>query len=127
MTNSAAILILLFFAITYIQSGYEKISDWKGNLVWLKEHFSETYLKDFIPILLVVLVLLEILSTALCVAGVIELIRYGSSVIALYGAIVSASTLLVMLYGQRLAKDYDGARTIAIYFIPAIIGVYLLQ
>jgi hypothetical protein len=31
-----------------------------------------------------------------------------------------------MLFGQRLAKDFDGARTIAIYFMIAILGVFLL-
>jgi len=35
--------------------------------------------------------------------------------------------LLMLLFGQRVAKDYDGARTIAIYFIPAVILVFLLQ
>jgi hypothetical protein len=33
----------------------------------------------------------------------------------------------MMLMGQRLAKDYDGARTIAIYFIPAVMVVYWLN
>jgi hypothetical protein len=28
---------------------------------------------------------------------------------------------------QRLAKDYDGARTIVIYFIPAVMAVYWLN
>jgi hypothetical protein len=29
----------------------------------------------------------------------------------------------MLLFGQRLAKDYDGARTIVIYFIPAVMAV----
>lgn len=127
MINIAAILILLFFALTYIQSGYEKVSDWQGNINWLREHFSKTFLKDFIPVSLVILVVLEVFSTALCIMGIIELCMKQSSLFALYAAVVSTITLLVMLFGQRLAKDYDGARTIAIYFIPAIIAVYLLQ
>jgi hypothetical protein len=39
----------------------------------------------------------------------------------------SCITLLMLLFGQRLAKDYDGARTIVIYFIPAILAVYWLN
>jgi len=31
------------------------------------------------------------------------------------------------LFGQRLAKDYDGARTIVIYFIPAVMLVNWLS
>jgi hypothetical protein len=34
---------------------------------------------------------------------------------------------LVLLLGQRIAKDYDGARTIAIYFVPAVLAVYWLS
>jgi hypothetical protein len=30
-------------------------------------------------------------------------------------------------FGQRLAKDYDGARTIAIYFIPSVLAVFWLS
>jgi hypothetical protein len=33
----------------------------------------------------------------------------------------------MLLFGQRMAKDYDGAKTIAVYFIPAVFLVYLLQ
>jgi lipopolysaccharide export LptBFGC system permease protein LptF len=42
-------------------------------------------------------------------------------VFGFYGAVFLVS-LLLLLFGQRLAKDYDGARTIVIYFIPAVIG-----
>jgi len=31
--------------------------------------------------------------------------------------------LLVLLFGQRVSKNYDGAKTIAIYFILAMIGI----
>ena len=51
----------------------------------------------------------------------------GDTVIAHYGAILSCLVLLMLLFGQRIAKDYEGARTIAVYFIPAIFLVFLLQ
>jgi len=37
--------IISFLAITFIQSGYDKIFYWKDNVSWLKEHFSKTPLK----------------------------------------------------------------------------------
>jgi hypothetical protein len=43
-----------------------------------------------------------------------------------YACMVSCVTLLLLLFGQRVAKDYDGARTIVIYLIPALLGVYWL-
>jgi hypothetical protein len=38
----------------------------------------------------------------------------------------SCITLLMLLFGQRLAKDYDGTN-IVIYFIPAVMAVYWLN
>ena len=42
MTEAAPILVLALLAITFLQSGYDKIKDWKGNVAWLKDHFATT-------------------------------------------------------------------------------------
>lgn len=127
LNNATAILILLFLIITFLQSGIDKIIDWKGNLDWLQGHFMDTPLKGLVPLLLVTILLIEVIAAVLCVVGLYQLIFIGEGAIALYGAILSCIALLMLLFGQRIAKDYDGARTIAIYFIPAIFLVYLLQ
>lgn len=128
MTNTEifGILILAFLAITFLQSGYDKIADWKGNVEWLKSHFSQTFIKNNVPAALGVVLITEVIAGALCVAGAIQLFANGSTVIGHYGAVMSCITLLFLLFGQRIAKDYDGARTIVIYFIPAILAVYWL-
>ncbi|ESU22045.1 hypothetical protein FCR2A7T_05160 [Flavobacterium cauense R2A-7] len=128
MTNTEifGILILAFLAITFLQSGYDKIADWKGNVEWLKGHFSQTFIKNNVPAALGVVLITEVIAGALCVAGAIQLFANGSTVIGHYGAVMSCITLLFLLFGQRIAKDYDGARTIVIYFIPAILAVYWL-
>lgn len=128
MTNTEifGILILAFLAITFLQSGYDKIADWKGNVEWLKGHFSQTFIKNNVPAALGVILITEVIAGALCVAGAIQLFANGSTVIGHYGAVMSCITLLFLLFGQRIAKDYDGARTIVIYFIPAILAVYWL-
>lgn len=128
MTNTEifGILILAFLAITFLQSGYDKIADWKGNVEWLKGHFFQTFIKNNVPAALGVVLITEVIAGALCVAGAIQLFANGSTVIGHYGAVMSCITLLFLLFGQRIAKDYDGARTIVIYFIPAILAVYWL-
>ena len=72
---------------------------------------------------------LEIMAGVLCVSGIIQLIAEPAVTrgLGFYGAIVSCITLLMLLFGQRLAKDYDGARTIVIYFIPAVLVVFWLN
>lgn len=127
MNNIASILILVFLALTFIQSGYDKLFYWKDNLDWLKGHFADTQLKNHVPLALLNVLVLELISGILCVVGCIELLVNNGRVFGLYGAVFSCITLLMLLFGQRLAKDYDGARTIVIYFIPAIIAVYWLN
>ena len=127
MNNAASILLLAFLAITFIQSGYDKLFYWKDNLDWLKEHFAKTQLKNLVRLALLNILVLELISGILCIVGAIELLVSNGRTFGLYGAIFSSITLLMLLFGQRLAKDYDGARTIVIYFIPAVMAVLLLS
>jgi hypothetical protein len=127
MNNPASILILLLFGITFLQSSYEKIFYWEDNLTWLKEHFAKTKLKNHVKLALINLLIMELISTILCFVGCIELYVNNGRLFGFYGAVFSSITLLMMLFGQRLAKDYDGARTIVIYYIPAVMAVYWLN
>ena len=127
MNNAASILLLAFLAITFIQSSYDKLFYWKDNIDWLKEHFAKTQLKNLVPLALLNILVLELISGILCVVGGIELFVSNGRTFGLYGAVFSSITLLMLLFGQRLAKDYDGARTIVIYFIPAVMTVLLLS
>lgn len=126
MQNTASLLILVFLAITFIQSGYDKVADWTGNVSWLKSHFEKTILRNHVPLALGVVLFLEWISGILCMVGILELLRNDNAIFGFYGAVLSCVTLLMLLLGQRLAKDYDGARTIAIYFIPALFAVHWL-
>lgn len=127
MINIASILLLLFLAATFIQSGYDKTMYWKDNLNWLTSHFAKTPIKNMVPFSLMLILILELTSGILCLAGVLQLIVNNGRTVGLYGAILSSVTFIMLLIGQRMAKDYDGARTIVIYFIPAITAVYWLS
>jgi drug/metabolite transporter superfamily protein YnfA len=83
--------------------------------------------KNLVHIALLHLLVLELISGILCVVGAIELFVNNGRTFGLYGAVFSCISLLMMLFGQRMAKDYDGARTIVLYFIPAIMAVYWLN
>jgi uncharacterized membrane protein YphA (DoxX/SURF4 family) len=119
--------LMLFLAITFLQSGLDKIMDWKGNLGWLKGHFAKTAFRNLVPQLLLAVLIVETLSGILSLAGIVELVIYGSYWLGYLGAILGCVALLMLLFGQRVAKDYDGARTIVIYLIPTIFLLYLMQ
>lgn len=125
--NITEVLLLIFLVITLIQSGLDKIMDWNGNLSWLKGHFSETPFKNIVPTLLSIVLVIEVIAGTLCGIGIVQFILDGTSTMAFYGAILSCITLLLLLFGQRIAKDYEGAKTIVIYFIPALFLVWLLS
>ena len=127
MNNVASILVLVFLAVSFLQSGYDKLFHWKDNVDWLKEHFSKTILKDVVPLALFNILILELIAGILCAVGCIELFVNGGRKYGFYGAVFSCIALIMLLFGQRVAKDYDGARTIVIYFIPAVIVVYWLN
>lgn len=123
MAHPEIIIVLAFLAITFIQSGYDKVADWKGNVEWLKGHFSKTPLRSQVPLALFIILALEVVAGAFSVIGIIEILVNGGTQFAFMAAVISCITLLLLLIGQRIAKDYDGARTIVIYFIPAVLLV----
>jgi uncharacterized membrane protein YphA (DoxX/SURF4 family) len=127
MNNVASILVLIFLALTFVQSGYDKIFHWKDNLDWLKGHFEKTPLKNMVPFALFHVLVMELISSVLCVVGCVELLINNGRTFGFYGAFFSSITLLMLIFGQRLAKDYDGARTIVIYFVPAVLAVFWLS
>ncbi len=124
--HSAEIFILLFFISTYFLSVFEKIADWKGTVAYYKSHFDKTILKNIMPLLLLKILVLEILTVILLTIGLYYLVVNNTLIVAKVGLEISALTLLLFLVGQRLAKDYQGAMNITVYFILNIIGIYLL-
>ena len=127
MNNPASFFILLLIAITYLQSGYDKLFYWKDNVTWLKGHFSKTFLKNIIPLALAKILILELITGILAIAGMVQLLYNGERIYGFYAAVMSCLVLALLLFGQRLAKDYDGARTIVIYYIPSVLAVFWLN
>ena len=77
--------------------------------------------------MLTILLIIEIIASILMTIGVYQIYTLESKEIALMGIELSAVSLILMLVGQRLAKDYSGAMSLAVYFIITLFGVYLLN
>jgi len=115
-----------FLAILFVQSGIDKIIDWRGNLEWLIGHFAKSPLAGIIPALLIAITILELAAGALSAVGCVFLIFSRDSTVAFYGAIVSAAAITGLFFGQRMAKDYPGAAVLIPYFLLALVAIYLL-
>ncbi|MDX6745515.1 DoxX family membrane protein [Polaribacter sp. PL03] len=123
----AEILILIFLIVTFIQSGIDKLLDWNGNVSFIKEHFKNSPLKNSVPLLLAIILIIEVIAGILMIIGIYQLYTSEVKEIALLGIELSAITLIFLLIGQRLAKDYAGAMSLGVYFIITVFGVFLLN
>lgn len=125
--NIAFLLVLSFFLIVFLQSGLDKIIDYKGNLSFLNNLFKSFFTPPLILVALISVTILELISGVLCLVGIVDFILNNNRYIGFLGLIVGSFALLVLLFGQRVAKNYEGAKTITIYFILIIIGIVLGQ
>ena len=115
-----------FLAILFLQSGIDKIIDHRGNLDWLKGHFSKSPLGGVVSILLTAITILEVAAGALSAIGCIILIVWRETTVAFYGAVISAVAIIALFFGQRMAKEYAGAAVLVPYFLLALAAIYLL-
>jgi len=115
-----------FLAILFLQSGVDKVIDYRGNLEWLKGHFAKSPLAGVVPVLVAAITLLELVAGALSAIGCVMLIVSRETTIAFYGAVISAVAIIALFFGQRMAKEYAGAGALVPYFLLALGAIYLL-
>ncbi|MBS00119.1 MAG: DoxX family protein [Candidatus Marinimicrobia bacterium] len=116
-------LIAIFISIALIQSGIDKINDRKGNLDWLIDHFSNTIFNNYVPFLLSILTVVELLSGIILITGALFNLLYSNFNILIIGFLLSSVNFIFLFLGQRIAKDYAGAAVIVNYFILNILGL----
>jgi hypothetical protein len=123
--NLPALFSALIVAILFIQSGLDKVFDWKGNLGWLTGHFSKTFLSKTVPPMLATITVMELATGFLSLAGIIYFLVTGANVLIFYASVLGAASIVALFFGQRVAKDYAGAAVLIPYFILLIILMYL--
>ncbi len=123
--NLPALFGALLVSILFIQSGLDKIFDWRGNLEWLNGHFSKTFMGGMVPLLLGTITIMETVTGLLSGVGIIYYLISGSTILIFFASILGAASVLTLFFGQRVAKDYAGAAVLIPYFILMIILMYL--
>src|SRR5512144_2183070 len=112
-----AIFGALLVAILFIQSGLDKVFDWKGNLEWLTGHFAKTFMGRMVPLLLATITIMELAAGITAAVGLVYFLATGSTLIIFFAAIIASASLAALFFGQRVAKDYPGAAVIVPYFL----------
>ena len=120
----ARFAVVAFFAITFLQSGLNKVFDSEGNLGFMREHFKNApLLASNATMLFWTLTLLEVLAGLFCALGILTFSFVSGGFFARWGLRFVTLSLLSLLFGQRLAQDYAGAATVATYFAVAMLGL----
>lgn len=125
---SYTVLVLVaFISLSFGWSAFEKLWDWSAYLSGLETHFNERFSRRFLNGSLVGVFVLEVFSVLVLGYGTFEYVSHLVKETLIWGTFFSLSCLFVLLIGQRLAKDYDGARTVILYFIPTLFLLFLLE
>ena len=123
--NLPALFCALLVSVLFIQSGLDKVFDWKGNLDWLTGHFSKTFLAKMVPMMVATITVSELATGILSVVGIVYFLATGSTIVIFYSSIVGAASITALFFGQRVAKDYPGAAVLVPYFLLLIVMIVL--
>jgi len=125
LKNPPALFAALFVAVLFIQSGLDKVFDWKGNVGWLTGHFSKTFLAPMVSMMLATITAMELVTGFLSAAGIIYFLATGSLAVIFWASAIGAASITALFFGQRVAKDYPGAAVLVPYFLLLLVLMYL--
>ncbi len=117
--------ISAFIGIVMTQSGFDKIFNWEGELDFISEKFAKTPLSNFSAFGLIQVTILEILSGLLSLFGALMVLFYNNESYGIMGLILAAISFCILMLGQRISKDYEGAAVLVPYFILTMIGLFM--
>jgi len=125
LRNLPVLFAGLLMAILFLQSGLDKVFNYKGNLEWLTGHFGKSPLKGTVGLMLPVLTLMEVATGLLSSVGIIYYLLAGTLAFLFAAGAMGALTLTALFFGQRMAQDYPGAAVLVPYFILSLMLMYL--
>ena len=111
-------------AILFLQSGLSKVFSWKGEVEWLTGHFAKSPLKGTVPLLLTVITVVELAAGTCAGIGLVQVLLHGGALVGAWGMALGALAIILLFFGQRMAKDYAGAAALVPYFLMTVAGLY---
>ncbi len=126
-SNLPTLFITAFFAILFLQSGLDKILDYRGNLDFLNEHFKNSPLSGSVRLLLPTITVLEVLTGLVSIWAFLQVLLTGQSSAAIFSPALAGASLLSLFFGQRVGKDYGGAASLVPYFVVVLLGLWMIK
>lgn len=114
--------VLSFLFISFGYSLFEKLKDKKGYTSFLAHHLKQ---EKYAPLFWWLLVTINSITTLLLLTGIFTHIFHLNlfSYIIIYQ--VCVGNILILLVGQRMAGDFQGAANLGIYLLITLLGWYL--
>jgi len=106
---------MIVLVILWLQSGFDKISDFKGNFEWLNGHFSKSALKGMVKFMLITLTILEISAGFAGLGAIAEIWIFNTFYMPYMACFLSMLSMAALFFGQRMAKEYGGAASLMGY------------
>ena len=125
--TSLQLLSLALLAILFLQSGLDKVFNYKGNKEWLTGHFAKSPLKNMVGLMMPLITILEVAAGIFATIGIFQIVMGGTTQMGLIGAQLSALSIVCLFFGQRIAKDYAGAGNLVPYFLVCLAAIYLMR
>lgn len=116
------VYILLFLILSFGYSLYEKLKDKKGYTLFLANHLKKEKWANLFWWILV------LINSTVCLFLLIGILQQWFDFKILELKVIfefNALSILILLFGQRLAGDFQGAANLGIYFLIVIFGWYL--
>ena len=117
------IFIAVFLIVVFLQSSVDKIFERNSNLAFFQSHFSETILRHYTSYLLTIVTIFELIGALTLIYGVYYAFAAKTTLWIFYGFVILAITIIFLLFGQRIAKDYAAAAQLVPYFILIMLGI----
>ena len=110
-------LTFTFLLISYGYSLYEKLVDFNGYNAFLKQHFKMSFFSSNSKVLLILLIIINTLTSLALIVSTLNTLIQPNTPLLKGTLILTAINTLLLLIGQRIAKDFQGAANLGIYFI----------
>ena len=124
------VLAMAFLAVLFLQSGLDKVIDWKGNRTYFSTYFATkletSALRHFPTLMLLGAMFLEVTTGVFCATGALSVFLTRDRSFAFLGACLAGVTVLFLFAGQRLAKDYESAAGMVPYFLATVTAILLV-
>ncbi|MDO5607137.1 MAG: hypothetical protein Q4G08_01655 [Capnocytophaga sp.] len=125
--TTTLVLLFVFLSITFGYSAYEKITAFRNSETYYSNYIKNRLLSRNMKLLLSGIIFFEIVISLALAASIIELVWHHFPFAGWVALVCAAVLLIVFMTGQRIARDYEGAKGTAVYFLLCLLGILLIE